>query len=170
MSIALWAISCTASQTSVNSGEVSSPSTGLVSSEPSQGNTAPKTANESRTTIITYTVQAEENLFSIADMFNLHPETILWANEDSLASNPRNVRPGLTLTILPIDGVLYRWHLGDDLTKVAEHFSAKPEDILNWPGNQLDPQNLNISPGTLLIVPGGHPPITSTNGITIHTP
>ncbi len=168
MSIALWAISCTAPQTTVNSGEVSPPSTSLVSGAPSQGNTAPKTVNESRTTVITYTVQTGENLFSIADKYNLHPETILWANEDSLASNPRNVRAGLTLTILPVNGVLYRWHLGDDLAKVAERFSAKPEDILNWPGNQLDPHDLNIVPGTALIIPGGHPPLMDPSGITIH--
>ncbi len=125
---------------------------------------------KSRTDVITYTVQTGENLFSIADKFNLHPETILWANEDILASNPRNVRPGLVLTILPVNGIHYRWRLGDGLAKVAERFGAKPEDILNWPSNRLDPQNLNIPPGTWLIVPGGHPLITNANGITIHTP
>lgn len=132
--------------------------------------TLPMVVSGQRTDVITYTVLVEENLFSIADKFNLHPEVILWANEETLTANPHKIQSGVVLTIPPIDGILYRWHLGDDLAKVADRFGAKPEDILNWPGNHLNPQNLHIPPGALLIIPGGHPPITSTNGITIHTP
>jgi murein DD-endopeptidase MepM/ murein hydrolase activator NlpD len=58
-----------------------------------------------------------------------------------------------------VDGTLYEWHEGDGLNGVASFFDVEPGDILQWPGNRLDPtmdpQNPNIEAGTLLIVPGG---------------
>jgi hypothetical protein len=71
------------------------------------------------------------------------------------------------LTILPVDGIYYRWRTYDDLAQVAERFGVKAEDILNWPGNHLDAQNPAIQPGTMLIIPGGQPVLTnSTVGST----
>ncbi len=45
---------------------------------------SPKTPyiNRPRKGVITYTVQAGDTMFGIAQQFNLQPETILWANAD----------------------------------------------------------------------------------------
>ncbi|MGB9898513.1 LysM peptidoglycan-binding domain-containing protein, partial [Thermanaerothrix sp.] len=38
-------------------------------------------------TFLTYTVQPEDTIFSIAERFGLHAETILWANQAQLHDN-----------------------------------------------------------------------------------
>lgn len=112
-----------------------------------------------RLDIITYIVETGDSLFGIAENYNLKPETILWGNFDVLQDNPHKLAPGQELNISPVDGTLYEWHEGDGLNGVASFFDVEPEDILQWPGNRLDPsmdpQNPNIEAGMLLIIPGG---------------
>jgi murein DD-endopeptidase MepM/ murein hydrolase activator NlpD len=115
---------------------------------------------DSRAEVITYTVQAGDFLFGIADKFHIKPETLLWANYGVLKDNPDFLKPGQVLFILPVDGVYYQWQAGDRLDKVAETLGVTPEDIVLWPGNYLDPAvdlgDPGISPGTWLVIPGGH--------------
>lgn len=114
-----------------------------------------------RTDVITYTVQTGDTLFGIAEAFGLKPETILWGNQFTLADNPHNLLPDQVLNILPADGTYYRWAAGDGLNGVADFFGVTPEDIVNYPGNHLNPETIgdyaspNIEPGTWLIIPGG---------------
>jgi murein DD-endopeptidase MepM/ murein hydrolase activator NlpD len=112
-----------------------------------------------RLDIIRYVVKAGDTLFGIAENFNLKPETILWGNFDVLQDDPHRLAPDQELRIPPVDGTLYEWHEGDGLTGVASFFGVEPQDILQWPGNQLDPnmdpQNPTIEAGSILIVPGG---------------
>lgn len=166
--VAALGLSCAPSELQTGDAIFSSPTAVAFDRASSQATLTTPASVEPRSSVITYVVEPGENLFSIADKFGLHPETILWANETPLHGNPRGVRPGVELYILPVDGVQYKWQRGDDLTKIAERFSVEPEAILNWPGNQLDPQDLNIVPGTALIIPGGHPPLMDPSEVTIH--
>ena len=115
----------------------------------------------SRYELTTYEVQSGDTVFGIGEQFGLSPETILWGNYNTLLDNPAALMPGQTLNILPLDGVYYQWHEGDGLNGVSEYFGVKPEDIINWPGNNLSQEtigeysNPNIEVGTWLIVPGG---------------
>jgi murein DD-endopeptidase MepM/ murein hydrolase activator NlpD len=102
-----------------------------------------------------YTVQSGDALFSIAAQFKIKPETLLWANSDVLQDNPDNLFPGQHLVIPPTDGVYYQWKAGDTLDSVASTFNAKVDDILNWPGNDIDLTNPTIKPDTYIMVPGG---------------
>ncbi len=112
-----------------------------------------------RMEIIKYVVQRGDSLFGIADQFGLKPQTVLWANYDVLKDNPHSLRPGQELNIPPVDGTTYTWHAGDSLAYVARYFRVALEDILTWPGNNLDPgvdvEDLDIEPGTTLVIPGG---------------
>jgi hypothetical protein len=115
-----------------------------------------------RTEIITYTVQTDDTIFGIAEMFGLKPETILWGNYYTLTDDPHKLRPGVELNIMPVDGVYHRWSEGEGLNGVSHGLGVTPEVIINWPGNHLDPVTLgdyshpNIEPGTMLLAPGGH--------------
>lgn len=117
--------------------------------------------SRARFEINTYEVKAGDTIFGIAEMHGLMPQTILWGNFDVLADDPHRLQPGQVLNILPVDGVLYEWHAGDGLNGVATFFGVTPEDILNWPGNNLSPEsvgdytNPNIEPGVKVFVPGG---------------
>ncbi|MGE5124532.1 MAG: peptidoglycan DD-metalloendopeptidase family protein [Acidobacteriaceae bacterium] len=114
-----------------------------------------------RTEIITYTVQTDDNIFAIADMFGLKPETILWGNLFTLADNPELIYPGQVLNIMPTNGIYHRWSEGEGLNGVAHGYNVTPDVIVNWPGNRLDPATLgdyshpSIEAGTMLFVPGG---------------
>lgn len=112
-----------------------------------------------RLEVTTYEVKQGDSLFGIADRFGLEPETILWGNHDVLEDNPHALSPGQELSILPVDGAYYQWHEGDTLNGVANFFQVEPEDILDWPGNDLnpamDPEDPDIEPGTWVVVPDG---------------
>ncbi|MDX9992270.1 MAG: M23 family metallopeptidase [Anaerolineales bacterium] len=114
-----------------------------------------------RTEIAKYTVQAGDTVFGIAEQYNLRPQTILWGNYYTLRDDPHRLSPGQELNILPVDGTYYEWQSGDGLNGVARGLNVAPEDIVNYPTNNLDPAtigdyaNPNIKPGTWLIVPGG---------------
>lgn len=116
---------------------------------------------QARYEVIEYTVESGDSIFSIAEKFNLKPETILWGNRYTLGDDPHFILPGQTLNILPVDGVYHRWSAGEGLNGVASHYGVTPEDILNWRGNDLDAEeigdyaNPNIPENTMLVVPGG---------------
>jgi LysM repeat protein len=103
-----------------------------------------------------YKVDKGDSVFEIAAKFNIKPETVLWANYDLLNDNPDTISLGMELKIPPVDGVYYKWQDGDTIESVAARFSAKPEDIINWPGNNIDLTNPTIAPGTWVLVKGGH--------------
>ena len=110
--------------------------------------------------ISTYVVQPGDNLFKIAEKYNLRPETILWGNYEILRDNPQFLRPGQELVILPTDGVYYQWDEGNNLQSIASYFRVEPDAILDYPGNRIfsDLTNrtpLEIAAGTWLIIPGG---------------
>lgn len=111
--------------------------------------------------VFQYEVKLGDSLFTIAEKFNLRPETILWGNYNTLRDTPHSLRPNQKLIILPVNGVYHEWRAGEGLTAVAKFYGVKPEDILNYPGNHLNAETIgdlakpNIEPGTMLIIPGG---------------
>jgi murein DD-endopeptidase MepM/ murein hydrolase activator NlpD len=129
-----------------------------------------------RVDVTTYVVQKGDNLFSIAEQFGIKAETILWGNYDTLQDNFRIIHPDQELNILPVDGVYYKYNVGESLSMIANHFETTTEAILEYPGNNLDPYDTNpedpgIADGTWLIIPDGHrelvdwgpPPISRDN-------
>lgn len=109
-----------------------------------------------RTKVIEYTVTTGDSVFGIAQSFNLHPETILWANYDQLNDSPDMLNPGMKLNVPPVDGVYYQWEAGDSIASVADKFDASAEDILSWEGNNFDLTDPQVEPGQWVMVPNGH--------------
>lgn len=109
-----------------------------------------------RQDVLSYTVVTGDSVFEVADRFNLKPESVLWANYDLLNDNPDMIALGMQLQIPPADGVLYQWQEGDAFEDVAARFEAQAQDILSWPGNNLDLTDPQVQPGTWVMVPGGH--------------
>lgn len=130
-----------------------------------------------RVEVVTYKIQAGDSIFEIANKFNLKPETILWSNDETLVDNNILLQPGMELNILPVDGVYYKWNEGDDLNAVASKLGVRPEDMIDWPGNNLNLETLgdlsrpNIEPGTMLVIPGGRLEFVSWSSPSpIHAP
>ena len=114
-----------------------------------------------RQEIIKYTVLDGDTIFGISEKFGLKPETILWGNYYVLLDNPHSLKPGQELNILPVDGTYHEWQQGEGLNGVAKYYGVTPEDIINYPANDLDAAtigdytNPNITSGTWLVVPNG---------------
>jgi LysM repeat protein len=106
--------------------------------------------------VVEYTVARGDSVFGIAKAHNIKPETLLWANYDTLQDSPDSLRVGQKLNIPPTDGVYYKWQEGDTLDSIAMKLDASVDDILNWPGNNIDLTNPDIKPDTYVMVPGGH--------------
>jgi murein DD-endopeptidase MepM/ murein hydrolase activator NlpD len=106
--------------------------------------------------VVEYTVALGDSVFGIAKDHNIKPETLLWANYDTLQDSPDSIRVGQKLNIPPTDGVYYKWQEGDTLDSIAKKFETSVDDILNWPGNNIDLANPDIKPDTFVMVPGGH--------------
>jgi len=102
-----------------------------------------------------YRVVHGDSIFAIAESFKLKPETILWANYDVLQDDPHSLKPGQILTIPPTDGIYYQWKENDTLDGVASEFKTSVDDILNYPGNDIDLTNPKVDSGSWVMVPGG---------------
>jgi len=102
-----------------------------------------------------YRVVRGDSIFAIAESFKLKPETILWANYDVLQDDPHSLKPGQILKIPPTDGIYYQWKENDTLDSVASEFRASVDDILNYPGNDIDLTNPKVDSGSWVMVPGG---------------
>lgn len=132
-----------------------------------------------REEIVKYTVQEGDTIFGISEKFGLKPETILWGNYYVLLDNPHALQPGQVLSILPVNGTYHEWQQGEGLNGVAKYYDVTPEDIINYPANNLDPATVgdyaapNIPPGTWLIVPNGRREFVSWSaplGVTRENP
>lgn len=104
---------------------------------------------------VTYTVLRGDAMSKIAENFKIEMASILYNNKDGLEDNPHNLKPGMNLVIPPVDGIYYTWKEGDALEKVAGEYDATVDDILNFPGNDVDLTNPDFKPGTLVMIPGG---------------
>ena len=113
-----------------------------------------------RVNVITYSVTLGDSVFGIAEMFNLKPETIMWANTNILQDNPHRLQVDQVINIMPINGTYHKWREGEDLQKVADFYGVDVMKIIEWPGNPFDLYAINIQkpdiiPGAMLIIPDG---------------
>lgn len=105
--------------------------------------------------VLKHTVQRGDSLYRISKEFNIKPETVLWANFDVLEDDPHSLKPGQELNLPPIDGLLYTWEDGDTIEGIAAEYEAQAEDIISWPGNNLDLADPKPAIGQLIMIPGG---------------
>ena len=103
-----------------------------------------------RTEIILYAVQPGDVISKIAETYGVSVETILWANGLTVRSY---IRPGDTLKILPITGVVHAVKRGDTLGKIAQAYGVPLEEIIS--ANTLSADGSGIKPGQELLIPNG---------------
>lgn len=99
-----------------------------------------------------YTVKENDTIAGIAERFNLKPTSIFWANNLSAQSR---IKPGQTLKILPIDGVLHKVTRGETLGSISLAYKVYTEDIIGV-NNLLSADGL-IFVNQELIIPGASP-------------
>lgn len=77
-----------------------------------------------------YVVREGDTFSQIADMFDVTVNTIRWANEIPASG----IRPGQTLTILPVTGVKHTIKKGDTLASLAKQYHADAGEIADYNG------------------------------------
>ena len=98
-----------------------------------------------------YEVQSGDTLSSIAKQYDLKLSTILWANNLNAKSI---LRPGQTLTLLPVDGVLYTIKNGDTIGKVAALYNSDSQKVMDY--NDISDAT-KIHAGDAIVIPDGQP-------------
>jgi murein DD-endopeptidase MepM/ murein hydrolase activator NlpD len=104
-----------------------------------------------RNKIITYVVRDGDTLSGIAAKFNITTATIRYANK---LEDENSVKPGQTLTILPITGLIHTVSAGDTLAGIAARYKANQEMIIS----QNDLYGEEIVAGMQLLIPDGEIP------------
>jgi murein DD-endopeptidase MepM/ murein hydrolase activator NlpD len=112
-------------------------------------------ADKPRYSIEEYRVTRGDSIFAISESFKLKPETLLWANYDVLQDDPHSLKPGQVLKIPPTDGIYYQIKENDKLETIASEFEADLDEILNYPGNNIDLSNPTVESGSWVMIPGG---------------
>jgi murein DD-endopeptidase MepM/ murein hydrolase activator NlpD len=110
-----------------------------------------------RLSVVTYTVQAADTVESIADMYALEPETVMWANP-AVEDAPDLLRIGQDVRILPVDGAYHQVKETDTIESIARRYDVEPETIRDCVYNELEPPGYAIEAGSWLVVPGGEKP------------
>jgi murein DD-endopeptidase MepM/ murein hydrolase activator NlpD len=106
-----------------------------------------------RDTVLTYTVQAGDTVFGIAERFGLSAHTIYWANSEALQDNPHLLLIDTVLNILPTNGVYHAVAAGETVASIADEYGVDPGVIYNeW--NNLE-RDQSLRAGMNLVIPGG---------------
>lgn len=103
-----------------------------------------------------YVVREGDTVSTIARMFDVSVNTVIWAND--LKSNGA-IKPGDTLLILPVSGVKHNVKNGDTLSSIAKRYKADLKEIVRF--NNLS-ENSELAVGITILVPDGEisaPPI-----------
>ena len=100
----------------------------------------------------TYTVERGDTPNGIADKFGIQATTLLGGNP-LLSQESSLLQTGVTLIILPIDGVLHDVQPGDTLDSIAAQYSVPVETIIGYAPNNLE-FPYRLFPETQIMVPG----------------
>ena len=104
-------------------------------------------------TISLYEVKSGDTLATVAKLFNVSKNTIIWAN--SLKSE--KIAPGDLLTILPMTGIKHTVKKGDTVASIAKKYKADSDDIAKFNGIAPDAA---LALGDTVLVPEGEIVIT----------
>lgn len=115
------------------------------------------TAGGSGRGTVTYAVQPNDTIASIATQYNITTDTIRWANNLGASDE---IKPGQSLVILPISGVRYQVQSGDSAESIASHFQSNADQIVAFNNAELS----GIQAGQTIVVPDGVMPAEAGRG------
>lgn len=104
-----------------------------------------------RTKTETYLVKDGDTVGSIAQNFGVNVGTILWNNN---LTERQYIRPGDSLKIPPVSGILATAKKGDTISTIATRYGGDAEEIIAF--NNLEDDKVAV--GTELVIPNGKPP------------
>ncbi len=110
-------------------------------------------SDKPRNQVVDYVVREGDTLSTIAEKFDVSSDTLKWANE---GVNWQRIRPGDTVKVPPITGIVYKVRTGDTVYSIAKKFEANAQAIVDFPFNTFsDDENFSLVVGQTLIIPDG---------------
>ena len=116
----------------------------------------PRTGNRE---IKTYVEKVGDNVNSVAAQYSITGTTIKWAN--NLTSDA--LEPGRTLSIPPVDGVVYTVKAGDTVDSLAQRYSVDKDRIISFNDLEID----GLSNGKKILLPGAALPDAERPGYVV---
>lgn len=98
--------------------------------------------------ISVYEVKKGDTLATVAKLFGVSKNTIMWAND----LKSQTITPGDTLLILPMTGIKHIVKKGDTVASVAKKYKADMGDIAKFNGIDAD---TGLAVGDIILVPDG---------------
>jgi surface antigen len=106
------------------------------------------TAGSANRGVLQYTVQSGDTLASVASNYNLTTDTVRWANN---LADADVLKPGQSLTILPISGIQLKVAAGDTPQALADKYQSNADQIVAFNNAEVN----GLQPGQSIIVPDG---------------
>lgn len=95
-----------------------------------------------------YEVKDGDTIESIANIYNINKNTIIWAND----LQNKKIQIGQMLIIMPLDGVKYKIKKGDTIESIAKNHKADAGDLYSY--NNIN-SNQDLVAGSEIFIPGG---------------
>lgn len=128
----------------------------VLSATASQSGMTTEISSKPRDKVTDYTVQDGDTVASIAKKFGISENTVIWQNNLTKTST---IKPGQTLQILPVTGVLHKVQKGDTVYSIAKKYDSEAQAIVDFPFNTfVNDENFELAIGQTVIVPDGVKP------------
>ena len=138
------------SNAAVGGGDINTADDGeaLIADSGPSGTSADIEDSISTGQISKYTVRKGDTLSSIAKMYGVTTNTIIWANDIGSAG----IKEGQTLVILPVSGTLHTVIKGDTLKSIAKKYKGDVGEISQFNGLESDSV---LALGDTIVIPDG---------------
>ncbi len=132
------------------------PSAVLASATEAETETLTSVSDKPRAEIIEYTVGKGDTISGIAQKYGVSVDTVRWANEIGAETA---LKPGQTIKISPVTGVVHKVKKGDTVYSVAKYYGVDPQAVVDYPFNTFtNDETFELAVGQILIVPDGELP------------
>ena len=141
---------------SSSTNELANQAPSQVIREITSDDTTTKESDKVRDTVQNYLVQPGYTVSKIAVDRGVDTDTIRWANN---LSSVDDIKPGQSLRILPVSGVVHKVVRGETIFSIAKKYATGSQGIVDYPFNTfVDDETFSLAVGQELIVPDGKMP------------
>lgn len=110
-------------------------------------------SDKPRSEMLEYTVAKGDTLSGISQKYSISSDSIRWANNLDTATS---IKPGQTLKIPPVTGVVHKVKKGDTVYSIAKYYNTDAQGMVDYPFNTFtNDETFELAVGQSLIVPDG---------------
>ena len=113
-------------------------------------------SDKPRAELVDYEVQEGDTLGIIAEKFGISIDTLRWSNPDEIKTINTVIKPGQTIKIPPVTGVVHKVKSGETVYSVAKKYGISAQAIVDFPFNEFtNDETFALAIGQSLVIPDG---------------